>query len=101
MVKTELTIQEREALIDRLARWANELGIGPLIIFLLECNRPVAPLTGNLLIAIGPMLGMALPIPINNIGLLLMDDDSVSQLRQRLAEQDRKERPTETERPSW
>jgi hypothetical protein len=86
MVKTELTSPEREELIEQVARWATGLGIGALVVFLLECNRPVAPLTGNALIALGPMLGALPPIPLDSVGLLLMEDGVVDQLRRRVTE---------------
>ena len=86
MVKTELTPQERDELVERIARWATGLGIGALIVFLLECNRPIAPLTGNACVAVGPMLGSVLPVPLDHVGLLLMENGAVEQLRRRVAE---------------
>ena len=84
MVKTELTDSEREALLDRIANWAVRLGIAPMVTFLLECNRPVAPLSANVVIAIGPMMQPLLPLPMPEIGLLLLDPDLAREVRRRV-----------------
>ena len=85
MVKTELTHAEREALLDRIAKWAVRLGIAPMVTFLLECNRPVAPLSANAVIAVGPMMQPLLPVPMPETGLLLLDPDIASEVRRRVA----------------
>ena len=84
MVKTELTKTEHDALVDRIARWAVRLGIGPMVVFLLECNRPIAPLTGNTCIAIGPLAQPLLPVPLREIGLLLLDPCTSGDVRRRI-----------------
>jgi hypothetical protein len=88
-MQTELTDRERDALVERIARWAASLKIGGLIAFMLEINRPVAPLSGNACIAVAPMLGGAAPIPLNALGVLLQDDAAVMRLCERIRQLER------------
>lgn len=83
-MKTELSTCETAELTERIARWAVSLKIGGLVAFLLETNRPVAPLSGNVCIAVGPMFDWLMPFSVNSIGLFLQDDKAVCRLRDRI-----------------
>lgn len=85
-MQTELTVAEKDALTERIARWAVSLKIGRLVAFMLEVNRPVAPLSGNLCIAVGPVFEGLAPFSINATGLFLQDDKAVCRLRDRILE---------------
>ena len=85
-VKTELTREETDALVDRIADWAAALGIGPLVSVLLEMNRPVCSITGNVLIAGAPIAATLAPWPLHPLGLLLQDSEAVARLQDRLRE---------------
>ena len=86
MIKTALTIDQQEQLIERIARWATGLGIGTLVSALLEINRPAAPLTANMLIAVAPLVGPLVPLPLHDLGLLLQEDGAVARIRRRIAQ---------------
>lgn len=90
-MQTVLTDAESEALIERIARWATSLEIGGIVAFLLEVNRPVAPLTGNTCIAFGSFAQGLIPFPVHALGLLLQDDRSVLRLRERILKLQREE----------
>ncbi len=84
MVKTCLSNEERTALVERIAGWSLRLGIAPMVVFLVECNRPLAPLTANMLIGAGSLAETLLPLPLRDLGLLLLDDDVAAALRKRI-----------------
>ena len=83
---TELTAAERDALIERIAQWAVSLDIGGIVAFMLEINRPVAPLSGNTCVAAGSMLDGIAPVSMNALGVLLQDDAAVVRLCGRIRE---------------
>lgn len=83
-MKTELTNLEKNELTERIARWAVSLKIGGLVAFLLETNRPIAPLSANVCIGVGPMLDGFAPFSIGALGLFLQDDQAVCGLRDRI-----------------
>ena len=83
-MKTELTELEKGELTERIARWAVSLKIGGLMAFLLETNRPVAPLSGNFCISVGTMFDGLTPFSINALGVFLQDDKAVCSLRDRI-----------------
>ena len=85
-MQTVLTTEERDALIERLARWAVKLDIGGRVAFLLEVNRPIAPLTGNACIAMGSFIQGWAPLSVPALGLLLQDDQAVVRLRERIVQ---------------
>jgi hypothetical protein len=85
-MQTVLTHEQTDALVERLARWAASLGIGSLVAFMLEVNRPVAPLTGNACIALGTFADGISPIPLHALGLLLQDRPALERLCNRLRE---------------
>ncbi len=86
MLPTTLTDKQREELIGLIAGWSVKYGIGSIVSFLLEVNRPVAPITGNVCIGFGPMVSILFPIPVHSLGLLLQEDDSVKELQKRIEE---------------
>jgi len=86
MLETQLTDKERDDLIDQIAQWSVKLGLGTVIAFLVEVNRPIAPITGNLCIGFGSMISMLVPIPVYKIGLLLQEDSNVKLLQKRIEE---------------
>jgi len=88
MMQTELTPEQVEHHIGQLAHWAASLRIGTLVAFLLEINRPLAPLTANACIAFGPLASGLLPLPLHNLGLLLNDDAAVRRLCARIREEE-------------
>jgi hypothetical protein len=92
-MQTQLTDVESEALVERIARWAVALKIGSFVAFMLEINRPVAPLSGNACIAVAPIANGLTPVPLNALGLLLQDDGAVVRLCKRIRdlEQETKE----------
>lgn len=85
-MKTELTDLEKGELTERIARWAVSLKIGGLMGFLLETNRPVAPLSANFCISVGTMFDGLTPFSINALGVFLQDDQAVCRLRDRIVE---------------
>ena len=95
-MKTELTSEETNALTERLARWAVSMKVGGLIAFMLEVNRPIAPLSANFCIAVGPMFDSVAPVSINTIGVFLQDDKAVCRLRDRIVELEREPRADES-----
>ncbi len=84
MVKTQLSGAERDALVERIATWAVESGIGSLVVFLLEINRPIASLSGNLCIAGASLARTVLPFPFEDMGLLLMEPENAAIVRERI-----------------
>lgn len=82
----QLTNGERDALVERIARWAVTLKIGGFVAFMLGINRPVAPLSGNACIAVAPIMNGLAPVPLNALGLLLQDDAAVVRLCKRIRE---------------
>jgi hypothetical protein len=72
--------ERRQALAARLSRWAFEWRIAPLVAFLLEINRPLAPLSANAVVAFGPLLGGLAPLPVDDLVLLLQDDAAIREL---------------------
>lgn len=83
-MKTELTQEERDGLVDALAAWAVRLGIGEFVAFLLEVNRPAGVLTGNALIAADPVLRPVLSFSLHNAGLLAQEDGLADAFRSRI-----------------
>jgi hypothetical protein len=77
---------ERDALIETVAEWSVRCGLGAIVSFLLECNRPVAPLTGQACIACAPLINAGFPWPVHNFGLLLQDGAAVARLQRRIEE---------------
>ncbi len=88
-MQTVLTDEEIGSLTERIARWAVSLRIGSLLAFLLEINRPVAPISGNLCIAVSPIANGLMPLPLHSLGLLLQDDKAVIALRDRILQLER------------
>ncbi len=86
MFETTLTDEERDKLINQIAHWSVQYGLGTIIAFLVEVNRPIAPITGNLCIGFGSMISMLVPIPVYKIGLLLQEDANVKLLQKRIEE---------------
>ena len=86
MFETTLTDEERDKLISQIAQWSVRYGLGTIIAFLVEVNRPIAPITGNLCIGFGSMISMLVPIPVYKIGLLLQEDANVKLLQKRIEE---------------
>jgi len=86
MFETTLTDEERDKLISQIAQWSVQYGLGTIIAFLVEVNRPIAPITGNLCIGFGSMISMLVPIPVYKIGLLLQEDANVKLLQKRIEE---------------
>jgi hypothetical protein len=86
MFETQLTEKERDELIDQIAEWAVKYGLGTIVAFLVEVNRPIAPITGNLCIGFGSMISMLIPVPVYKIGLLLQEDANVKLLQKRIEE---------------
>jgi hypothetical protein len=86
MFETHLTDKERNELIDQIAQWSVKFGLGTIIAFLVEVNRPIAPITGNLCIGFGSMISILVPIPVYKIGLLLQEDTNVKLLQKRIEE---------------
>ena len=85
-MQTQLADGERDALVERIARWAVTLKIGGFVAFMLEINRPVAPLSGNACIAVAPIASGLTTVPLNALGVLLQDDASVVRLCKRIRE---------------
>jgi len=88
-MQTVLTNEEAGALTERIARWAVSLKIGSLVAFLLEINRPLAPISGNLCIAFSPLASSLTPIPLHALGLLMQDDKAVAGLCDRIRQLER------------
>lgn len=83
-MKTALTPTESNELTERIARWAVSLKIGSFVAFLLEINRPIAPLSGNMFIATDTFATGLSPVSFHAIGLLLQDATAVDRLRERI-----------------
>jgi len=77
---------ERTALIERIARWAVTHGLGAIVAFLLEINRPIGLLTGQTCIACAPLINAGFPWPVHQLGLLLQDSTAIRQLQARMEE---------------
>jgi hypothetical protein len=75
---TSLTSERTEALCAQLAQWAVSLRVGALLAFLLEVNRPLAPLSANACIAAAPLATGLLPL--HDLGLLLQDDAAIARV---------------------
>jgi hypothetical protein len=86
MLQMNLSEAERAALIERIARWATAYGLGAIVSFLLEINRPLGVLSGQMCIACAPLINAGFPWPVHQLGLLLQDGVAVRQLQQRIEE---------------
>ena len=85
-MKTELTKTEQNDLIERIAQWSVKIGIGSMLSFILEVNRPMCPLTGNAIIAFAPFMNAVIPFPFHMFGILIQDDSAVKKLQKRIEE---------------
>ncbi len=85
-MQTTLSEAERAALIERIARWAVRYGLGAIVAFLFEINRPLGLLTGQTCIACAPLINAGFPWPVHQLGLLLQDNAAIRQLQARMEE---------------
>jgi hypothetical protein len=86
---TSLTSERTTILCEQLAQWAVSLRIGTPLAFLLEVNRPLAPLSANACIAAAPLAAGLLPL--HDLGLLLQDNAAITRVCARIRQLEREQ----------
>lgn len=86
MIKTGLTAEETEAMVERIAGWSRKYDLPAATTFLFEINRPIAPITAHLLIGFGGILNTVFPFDTRDLGLFLLEDSNTLKLQERIKE---------------
>ncbi len=82
---TTLSTAQQDELIERIACVATRTKIAPFVQFLLEANRAISPITGNMLIAASPIFSPLVPLNLQHLGILIQEDSLVQRLQERIA----------------
>ena len=86
MIKTSLTVEETEEIVEKIAHWSNKYDLPAATTFLFEVNRPIAPITAHILIGFGGILNTVMPLDMRDLGLFLLDDSNTLRLEERIKE---------------
>lgn len=86
MIKTSLTTEETEEIVERIANWSKKYDLPAATTFLFEVNRPIAPVTAHILIGFGGILNTVMPLDMRDLGLFLLDDSNTLRLEERIKE---------------
>ncbi|MBR4465981.1 hypothetical protein IKS38_05345 [bacterium] len=86
MIKTSLTTEETEEIVERIANWSKKYDLPAAMTFLFEVNRPIAPITAHILIGFGGILNTVMPLDMRDLGLFLLDDSNTLRLEERIKE---------------
>jgi len=86
-MQTLLSQKEKETLIEETANWLVKYDLATIAVFILEINRPIAPITGNLTIALAPIIRPLLKdLPCHQLGILLQEDEHIKWLIKKIEE---------------
>lgn len=86
MIKTSLTAEETEEIVEKIANWSKKYDLPAATTFLFEVNRPIAPITAHILIGFGGILNTVMPLDMRDLGLFLLEDANTLKLEERIKE---------------
>ena len=86
MIKTSLTVEETEEIVEKIAHWSKKYDLPAATTFLFEINRPIAPITAHIPIGFGGILNTVMPLDMRDLGLFLLDDSNTLRLEERIKE---------------
>ncbi|MBP5627727.1 hypothetical protein J6X96_06155 [bacterium] len=86
MIKTSLTVEETEEIVEKIANWSKKYDLPAATTFLFEVNRPIAPITAHILIGFGGILNTVMPLDMRDLGLFLLEDANTLKLEERIKE---------------